>query len=332
MNLQTKTAALLLSLLLAACSATETSQQDAHAHEDDAAPHAAQGEAKDEAHAEDAHAEDAAPAHTRIAAAIARDSGIEVAPAAGGEIADEHEVQGLLTPVEGRVAKVAARFPGPVRKLLVNAGDKVRAGQTLALIESNLSLTTYPLTTPIAGVVLARDAAVGMVASESTPLFEVADLSTLWVDLHIFGRDAEHIAAGVPVEVTRLSDGVSIRTTLERVLPGMATASQSTVARAVIANADGQWRPGSAVKARITVALQAVPLLVPQAAVQTLRGQEVVFVRSGDTYAARPVQLGRRDAQRVEVLSGLKAGEQVVVAQSYLVKADIEKSGAAHEH
>jgi len=332
MNLQTKTAALLLSLLLAACSATETSPQDAHAHDDDAAPHAAEGKAQDEAPAEEAHAEDAGPAHTRIAAAIARDSGIEVAPAAGGEIADEHEVQGLLTPVEGRVAKVAARFPGPVRKLLVNAGDKVRAGQTLALIESNLSLTTYPLTAPISGVVLSRDAAVGMVASESTPLFEVADLSTLWVDLHLFGRDAEHIAAGVPVAVTRLSDGVSTRTTLERVLPGMATASQSTVARAVIANADGQWRPGSAVKARITVALQAVPLLVPQAAVQTLRGQEVVFVRSGDTYTARPVQLGRRDAQRVEVLSGLKAGEQVVVAQSYLVKADIEKSGAAHEH
>jgi cobalt-zinc-cadmium efflux system membrane fusion protein len=58
----------------------------------------------------------------------------------------------------------------------------------------------------------------------------------------------------------------------------------------------------------------------------------VVFVRVGDTYEIRPVELGKRDAQQVEVLSGLKAGDQVVVEQSYLVKADIEKSGASHDH
>ena len=109
----------------------------------------------------------------------------------------------------------------------------MRAGQALATIESNLSLTTYTVTAPISGVVLARNAAVGEVAGEGTPLFEIADLSTLWVDLHIFGADAQHIAPGVPV------DGDAherrrrrVETTLERVLPGTATASQSTVARA----------------------------------------------------------------------------------------------------
>jgi len=269
---------------------------------------------------------------TQIAAKVARDAGIRVAPAAPGVIADEHEVQGLLTPVEGRIAKVAARFPGPVRRLTANVGDTVRAGQTLATVESNLSLTTYTVTAPIPGVVLARNAAVGSVASEGTPLFEVADLSSLWVDLHIFGADAQHIRPGVPVTITRLSDGATAQTTLERVLPGTATASQSTVARASIANTDGLWRPGSAVKARITVEQQPAQLVVPLAALQTFRDWDVVFVRVGDTYEVRPVELGKRDAQRVEVLSGLKAGDQVVVEQSYLVKADIEKSGASHDH
>jgi len=59
------------------------------------------------------------------------------------------------------------------------------------------------------------------------------------VDLHIFGADTQHITAGVPVTVTRMTDGVSQSTTLERVLPGTATASQSTVARATVDNADG---------------------------------------------------------------------------------------------
>jgi len=116
------------------------------------------------------------------------------------------------------------------------------------------------------------------------------------------------------------------------VLPGTATASQSTVARAVLDNDDGLWRPGSAVKARITVEQQPAALVVPLAALQVLEGRDVVFVRDGDRYTAHPVRLGKRDGRQVEVLEGLDAGDAVVVEQSYLIKADIEKAGASHEH
>jgi cobalt-zinc-cadmium efflux system membrane fusion protein len=275
------------------------------------------------------------PSHegrTVIAAEVARQSGIRVAKAGPGVIADEHEVQGLLTPVEGRVARVMARFPGPIRALRAHVGDHVRAGQPLASIESNLSLSQYTVTAPIGGVVLSRSATVGDVAGEGAPLFEIADLSRLWVDLHVFGADATHLAPGAAVTVTRMSDGASAATTLERVLPGTATASQSTVARATIANTDGLWRPGSAVTARVTVARQPVALAVPLSALQTFRDWDVVFVRVGDTYEVRPLELGRRDATRVEVRSGLRAGDVFVAQQSYLVKADIEKSGASHDH
>jgi cobalt-zinc-cadmium efflux system membrane fusion protein len=273
-----------------------------------------------------------APERTTIAAAMAEQAGIRVAPVAAGTIADEHDVQGLLTPVDGRVAQVMARFPGPIRSLRANVGDSVRAGQVLASIESNLSLTTYTVSAPIAGVVLARQAQVGGVAGEGTALFEIGDLSTLWVDLHIFGNDTQHITAGVPVTVSRMTDGVSQTTTLERVLPGTATASQSTVARATLRNDDGLWRPGAAVKARIVVATKPAALVVPLGAVQSMDGKDVVFVRAGDTYTARAVTLGARDAGQVEVIEGLKAGEEVVVEQSYVVKADIGKAGASHEH
>ncbi|WP_241093320.1 efflux RND transporter periplasmic adaptor subunit [Xanthomonas sp.] len=269
---------------------------------------------------------------TAIAAKIAEEAGIRVAAAGPGSIADEHEVQGLLTPSEGAQAQATARFPGPVRSLRANVGDRVRAGQVLATVESNLSLTGYAVTAPIGGTVLARNASVGSSAAEGQALFEIADLSTLWVDLHIFGADAGHIAAGAPVTVTRISDGAVAQTVLERVLPGTATVSQSTVARALLRNDDGLWRPGSAVKARVTVAQQPAALAVPVAALQTFRDWEVVFVRVGDTYEVRPVRIGARDARQVQVLSGLKAGDQVVVEQSYLVKADIEKSGASHDH
>jgi len=311
---------LLLLSVLAACSGKVdggASEEDDHAQEDSAPA---------------AHDEEEAPATTHIAASQASAAGIVTAPAAAGTIADEHEVQGLLAPVDGRSAQVTARFPGPVRALRANVGDRVRAGQPLASIESNLSLSTYSVAAPISGVVLSRQVQLGAVAAEGQVLFDIGDLSQLWVDLHIFGSDTQHITAGVPVTVTRMTDGASQTVTLERVLPGTATASQSTVARALIDNADGLWRPGAAVRARIVVASTPAPIVVPLTALQTLDGGEVVFVRDGDNYTARPVQLGARDARQVAVTAGLRAGEQVVVEQSYTVKADIGKAGAAHEH
>ncbi len=314
---------LLAMFALGGCSKDAASTVTDHDH--------APGEAAGSDEHGDTHADEAAQ-RTTIPAAMAEQAGIRVAPVAAGTIADEHDVQGLLTPVDGRVAQVMARFPGPIRTLRANVGDSVKAGQVLASIESNLSLSTYTVSAPISGVVLARHAQVGGVAAEGTPLFEIGDLSTLWVDLHIFGNDTQHITAGVPVSVSRMTDGISQTTTLERVLPGTATASQSTVARALLRNDDGLWRPGAAVKARIVVATTDAAQVVPLTAVQTLDGKDVVFVRTGDTYTTRPVTLGARDAQKAEVLEGVSPGEDVVVEQSYVIKADIGKAGAAHEH
>lgn len=269
---------------------------------------------------------------TTISAEQARAAGIRVAPVAGAVIADVHELQGLLTPVAGHVAQAVARFPGPVRSLDVHVGDRVRAGQVVARVESNKSLSTYAVHAPISGVVTARHASVGSMAGAGQALLEIADLSVLWVDLHLFGRNADHIQAGATIAVTRLSDGKTTQATVERVLPGLASASQSTVARAVIDNRDGQWRPGAAVTARVLVDQKRVAVAVPLAALQSMGGRSVVFVRTGDTYAARPVKTGERDAQKIEIVDGLAAGEQVVVAESYLIKADIGKEGAAHEH
>jgi len=313
----------LLAALLAACGGRQTPP---------VAPPSA-GTAADHGSGHDDHDDDdTSPWSTTIADAQAEAAGIVVAAVGPGTIADEHDVQGLLAPVDGRTAQVTARFPGPVRALRANVGDRVRAGQALASIESNLSLTTYSVAAPISGVVLSRQVQVGAVAGEGQVLFDIGDLSQLWVDLHIFGADTQHITAGVPVTVTRMTDGASQSTMLERVLPGTATASQSTVARATVLNGDGLWRPGAAVRARIVVASTPAALVVPLSALQTLDGQEVVFVRDAQTYTARPVQLGARDAQQVAVTSGLTAGEQVVVQQSYVIKADIGKAGAAHEH
>jgi cobalt-zinc-cadmium efflux system membrane fusion protein len=274
---------------------------------------------------EEEHEKDEAPTRTHIAAAMAEASGVRTAPAGPGVIHDEHAVQGLLVPIEGRYARVVARYPGPVRAVRVGIGETVRAGQTLAIIDSNASLSEYAVTAPIAGTVLARNVAVGDLAGD-TPMFEIADLSALWVDLHLFGADAQHLRPGHTVTVARLADGKTVRTMIDRILPGTATASQSTVARATVSNDDGDWRPGAAVRAQVSVGEFPVALAVPLSAVQPMGGAQVVFVREGEDYEARAVTFGRRDARMVEVTGGLQSGDAVVVEESFLIKADIEKS------
>ena len=123
--------------------------------------------------------------------------GIRTAKVGPGIVRDAHEVQGLLTPIEGKHARVRARYPGPVQSVRVGVGDVVKAGQTLATIESNVSLTAYAVTAPFAGTILDVAAVPGDLAGEQ-PLFELADLTSLWVDLHLFGGDAQHITPECP--------------------------------------------------------------------------------------------------------------------------------------
>lgn len=267
---------------------------------------------------------------TTIPAAIADSAGMTTEIAGQALIADEVSLMGRIAINGDRHAEVRARFPGSVQAVRVNLGDSVRAGQPLATIENAETLGTYTVTSPINGVVLSRRTSVGDVAG-SDALFEIADLSELWLELHAFGDDAARLHAGLPVRVVAAS-GESVTTRLQRVMPLASSASQSVVARALLPNPDGQWRPGMAVSADVTVSTRQVPVAVKLPALQRFRDFTVVFARVGDTYEVRMLELGERDHEHAEVLEGLAAGTEYVVEQSFLIKADIEKSGASHDH
>ena len=273
------------------------------------------------------------PSHegrTSIAPAIARAAGMSTAQAGPVVIHESVALAGRIAVNADRRAVVRGRFPGPVKSVRVNAGDSVRAGETLAIVENSETLGAYSVVAPIDGVVLSRRTSVGDVAG-SQILFEIADLSLLWVELNAFGSDAERLRPGMAVRVTS-AGGTSATTTLDRILPVADPSNQSVVARVLLPNPDGRWRPGMAVSAEVTVGSREVPLGVKLPALQRFRDFTVVFAQVGDTYEVRMLELGERDHEHVEVLGGLAAGTEYVVEQSFLVKADIEKSGASHDH
>jgi cobalt-zinc-cadmium efflux system membrane fusion protein len=267
---------------------------------------------------------------TIIAAEVAAAAGIDTAIAGPGMIEESLPLYGAITPDRTRVREVKARFPGVIRTVSRQIGDSVRAGDALATIESNESLQNYTVTAPIAGVITQRHAEPGEQAG-GEQLFEIADFSSVWAELSVFPRDRARMRGGLSV-VLNAEGGASATGVMSYLAPVGDRASQSLTARIVLDNSDGRWTPGQFVEGRVTLAETAVELAVPLSALQTFRDFDVVFARVGDTYEVRMLELGRRDAERVEVLSGLAPGTVYVSENSYLVKADIEKSGASHDH
>lgn len=265
-----------------------------------------------------------------IAADMAAASGLTVASVGEGLVQQTLALYGSIQADPERQRAVTARFPGPVRKVAVQVGDTVREGQTLATVESNESLQVYAVVAPLAGVVTARHTNPGEAAG-SAPLFEIADFSRVRAELNVFPRDRAALKLGQSVRISAADGAARDEGRLGFIAP-VGNAAQALSARVLLDNREGRWTPGQFINAEVTVATVAAPLVVPLSALQTYRDGDVVFVNEGEQYQAQPVELGQRDGERVAVLGGLAAGARVVVQNSYLVKADIEKSGAAHDH
>jgi cobalt-zinc-cadmium efflux system membrane fusion protein len=112
----------------------------------------------------------------------------------------------------------------------------------------------------------------------------------------------------------------------------VAEPNQSVLVRVVLNNADGAFVPGTFVKGELQIAEHLVSLAVKRQALQSFQGFTVVFAQIEDEYEMRMLELGRQDDQWIEVLGGIEPGTRYVTTNSYLVKADIEKAGAVHEH
>lgn len=259
-------------------------------------------------------------------------SGIVVEEAGPAVLRAVLKVNGRIVPNEDRLKHVTPRFPGVLKEVRKRLGDPVAEGEVLAVVESNESLQTYEIRSALAGTVIQKRGVAGEFIPEGEILFTVADLSTVWVDLDVYRQDFPRVKAGLAVEIDA-GDGLpKAKGTLDYVSPVGAEHAQAVLARTVLPNPDGILRPGLFVAAEIVVEEVPVPLAVKASGLQTFRDWTVVFVRKGSLFEIAPLETGRRDDAHVEVLSGLMPGQPYVAEGSFVVKADILKSGATHDH
>tara|TARA_R110002167_G_scaffold19055_8_gene70811 strand:+ start:9058 stop:9945 length:888 start_codon:yes stop_codon:yes gene_type:complete len=259
--------------------------------------------------------------------AYAENAGIKDSTARAGEINQTLTLYGKTENDASKVSQVRARFAGMIRKLTLNIGDKVTKGEIIAEIESSSSLKTYAVIAPISGSVTARFANENELADQQV-LLTIINSDELWLELQVFPSQRKKVAIGDKVMVSSVSN--ETESSIKYLLPS-GNNQPFTLARVLIDNEAQQLSPGLLLSAEVVTNRQSVDLAIENRAMQRVGGVTVAFVKTAYGYQVRPIKVGITDGSHSEVLAGLTHGETYALENSYLLKAELEKSLAADD-
>ncbi len=195
------------------------------------------------------------------------------------------------------------------------------------------AFSAFVLRSPVAGLVIERTAVMGQMLAPATAAFRIGDLSTLWLTVHAFERDAVRIGTGVRARLTFPAlPGQEFEGTVALVGRQVDPESRTVPVRIDVRNPGSTLRPGMSASAVLPVGSGRTVVSVPVAAVQRVRNEWCVFLsKDSRSFEIRRIGRGRDLGSEVEVLSGLEAGETVVVDGAFLLKAQAEQGDTGHE-
>lgn len=345
------------------------------------------------AKAETAKSEEAPKTAVVLTPERIKSAGIEVQVVEPGGLTAEILAPASVVSAPDGQAVLTARATGAITRITKRLGDPVRAGETVAVIESReasaiaadrssaaakavlaqkkLARETYLyqqkvspradleeaqaeassaaaetrraaasaaaarvsgdgrsvlVVSPISGRLTSFTANLGAFVQSETELFRVADPARIQLEAAVSGQDAARVAPGDHATVELASGGA--RAAIVRAVTPSLNAETRSATVVLTLQGDGALAPGQLVRVRL------IPrgggggeagLVVPEEAVQSLGGRDVVFVRTSEGFKAQPVLVGRRGPGRVEILSGLTAGRSVATRNAFLLKAELSK-------
>ena len=193
------------------------------------------------------------------------------------------------------------------------------------------NLREYEIYAPIDGTVLMRHLTTGEFVDHNVLIYEIADLSSVWVETAIYPKDLNRVHEGQEIEVVNLEDLSSAAATLFYLSPTIEGETIAAKALALLENRSGKWRPGQFVTVTISTAQVSAPIAISKEAIQKIDGCDCAFVQTEKGYEKRDLKLGRSDHQFIEVLAGLMPGEKYVSRNSFLLKAEMKKNSAKDE-
>jgi membrane fusion protein, heavy metal efflux system len=342
-----------------------------------------------------------------------REFGVELSQAGPGKLKIHVNLPGEIALNADRLVHVVPRVPGIVSEVRKTLGDRVRKGETMAVLESrdladakatflavrerlllaeanfrreeglwekkitaeqeflqakqalaeariesklaeqklhalgfsedylarlpsapDASYTRYEITAPLDGTVIGKHIVLGEVLKDDSEAFIIADLSTVWVDISVYQKDLPLIREGIPVVIAAGHGVDDAEGAISYIGPMVGETTRTAVARVVLPNPKGHWRPGMFITAAVMVESVEVPILVSKGALQSHENETVVFVETEEGLEAHPVKIGRENQSHAEITDGLSKGQRYVSKGAFTLKAQLTKGafGDGHGH
>jgi RND family efflux transporter MFP subunit len=188
---------------------------------------------------------------------------------------------------------------------------------------------TSSVPAPIDGVVTERVANVGLNVDQSTPLFTIVDLSTVWIIAEVYEKDLPRVRVGNDATVTTdAPPGLPLRGRISYIDPQVNSETRTAQVRVEVANLRGELRLGMYADVVVARASGASVPVVPRSAVQNVGDRTVVYLanpKEPGQFTEREVRLGDTFGKEVEVTSGVQPGDVVVTEGSFFVRAERER-------
>lgn len=192
-------------------------------------------------------------------------------------------------------------------------------------LEQATALAQYKLRAPMAGTILSRELTVGEALASDKPVFHIANLHTVWVDLAVPVAQLSSIQKGLTVWVQDTVSSFAAAGQVLYIVPALDGSSRTASVRIVLDNASGRWQPGMFVSVQIKTDEQQNVLSVPEAAIQQLEEKSVIFVKEKHGFEARTITVSEKAEGRVVIRSGLNIGDQYVAVGSFVLKSELQK-------
>jgi cobalt-zinc-cadmium efflux system membrane fusion protein len=196
------------------------------------------------------------------------------------------------------------------------------------------ALRRQELRAPISGRVAERRVELGSLVGregQESELFVIVDLTVVWAELAVSPLDLATIHEGQKITITAGTGDESSPAAIMFVSPLLDKDTRFARVVASVDNAARKWRPGSFITAEIPMDAAPAAVVVPKTALQSVKGDTVIFVRTADGFEARKVDVGRQDVRLVEVTNGLTVGERIATSNTFILKAELGKAEVEHE-
>lgn len=199
-------------------------------------------------------------------------------------------------------------------------------------ISPALASRFYSIRSPIDGTVIARHITKGEYIENTNTIYEIADLDTVWIEIAIYPKDLSKIKIGQTIHISTPMDEKNAEAKIFYLSPIIQEETITAKALAELKNPNHEWYPGSFVNIHISTENVSAKIVIPKEAIQEIEGKEFIFVKTKEGFEKRPIKTGLKDSFQVEILEGLNPEEEYAITNTFLLKAELSKNEAEHDH